>query len=172
MVRVVFVCVLLMLAGRVAEAQVQPVGPGSRIMVWTESRIGPLDVVSADGAMIEARDAGGATVRLDLGQARRIDVSRRRSLGEGAARGLLLGALVSAGIGAVAGFAVKDEFFGDTAFDRALLGAGVFGAGGAVLGLVGGALNPGNTWTRLEPPVSVRVRPHDSRLSIGLAARF
>jgi hypothetical protein len=171
MVRLVFVCVLLML-GRAAEAQVRPVGPGSRIMVWTDTRIGPLDVVSADGAMIEARDAGGATVRLDLGQARRIDVSRRRSHGEGAARGLFLGALVSAVGGAVGGFAINDEFFGDTAFERALLGAGVFGAGGAVLGLVGGALNPGNTWTRLEPPVSVRVRPHDSRLSLGLAARF
>jgi hypothetical protein len=172
MMRVVVVFAVLMLIGPAAHAQVPSVEPGSRIMVWTDSRVGPLEVVSAEGSMIEGRDGDGRTVRLDLAHARRVDVRRQRSHGEGAARGLLHGGLVGIGSGALSGLAINDDFFGDTAFDRALLGAGVFGAAGVLLGLVGGALTPGERWERVALPAELDVRTRASRVELALTHRF
>jgi hypothetical protein len=113
----------------------------------------------------EARIAGASvdTLELELGQGNelrvatteleRIDLAvREKSAGEGARRGMYVGALTLGGLGVLSGFVVNHLRAGACADDcgqwHVVLGAAGATAG-ALGGLIIGASSPGTVWRRI-----------------------
>lgn len=144
--------------------------------MWTESRVGPLEVEAADGTVVEARNSSGDLVRMDLAAARRVAVSTgRRSTGAGAVRGLVIGLLAGGAGGAVIGYANGDDDPGIVSFsagEKAIILGVVLGGAGALIGGIAGALSPGEEWQRISLPVDVHVRPDRAGLGLSLSVPF
>jgi hypothetical protein len=142
--------------------------------VWTESRVGPLEVEAADGTVVEARNSSGDLVRMDLAAARRVAVSTGWCTGAGAVRGLVIGLLAGGAGGAVIGYANGDDDPGIVSFsagEKAIILGVLLGGAGALIGGIAGALSPGEEWQRISLPVDVHVRPDRTGLGLSLSFR-
>lgn len=99
---------------------------------------------------------GGEALRVAVADVRRMHVwggarSRGRAAASNGVRGALLGAAVGAALGYAAHEEDKDDWVTITPNGMAAIGAVSFGATGGGLGILGGVMQPGNRWTRIDP---------------------
>lgn len=166
-----------------AVAQAEPsVGVGSRVRITSPS----LRLKAATGSVREATDGTllvqldnpRHVIRIERDAITALDVSiqsHRRVL-----KGLGMGALAGAGGGALLGLLSGDDppgtFLAWTAEEKALIGGAFFGATGAVVGLIAGALTRSDVWTPAmagpTPPVGVSLLPFTSERGTGLRVGF
>lgn len=172
------VVTLLALDPSPAAAQVaSTVGPGSRARVTTPS----LGLSAAIGTVREATDDSllvqfvnpRRLVRIERDAITVLEVSIDRH--GHALKGLGMGTLVGAGTGAVLGLASGDDppgFLAFTAGEKALVLGVFFGATGAVVGLIAGALTRSDVWSPVTagspPPVDVSLLPFTGERGTGL----
>ena len=120
---------------------------------------------------------GGMSVDLRVRDLQRLEIHAPRTVGQGALRGLKVGAVSGGGVGLLLGLLTTGSCSGyfdlycgsglDEIAALTALGAGVFGALGA---LVGAVLPPGRRWEEVSPLNQLSVAPaRGSGLSIGYA---
>ena len=121
---------------------------------------------------------GGMSVDLRVRDLQRLEIHAPRTVGQGALRGLKVGTVSGGGLGLLLGLLATGSCDGTYMVDIfcgaglpeiaavTALGAGVFGAFGAL----GGAVSPGRRWEEVSPLDQLSVAPaRGSGLSIGYA---
>ncbi len=141
---------VLLLPGVVSGQALQPGSVVRFSQPGEGTHTGTVVALTADTLKVQLTGSA-EPARLPLDQVTRLEVSRGRERHPGYAG---VGALIGLSVGAVGGFAAgEDDCRGKwVCINRpggALLGGGIFGAAGAVLGLVAGAI-PSESWERVH----------------------
>ncbi len=162
---------LASLSARPIAAQVAELQPGTRVRVRGSDVAGRLQgvVLSRSGDSLTVSRPNGPPIPLVLSAMSRVEVSRGKSRGRGAWRGLLWGV----GIGAVLGLVPTDDPECDR--DPDAFGCGsraesmaLAAIGGSVIGVPIGAIIGVERWETLAIPARVSLRSSDGRRSLQL----
>ena len=116
----------------------------------------------------------GLVVPVPLSQVERVDVRRRRPRGDGLLRGVLYGAPIGLGSGALLGW-LAEEMDGSCGDWCGLLPAagGVVGlVTGTVLGGVTGVAAPGRRWERVDSRPVVAIAPVRGGVALSITAKL
>jgi hypothetical protein len=127
--------------------------PGDRVRVEPHPGRGSIVVVTAvDSAEIRGR-TGTREIVVPINSITRLQRSTgTRPRGEGAVGGLMRGALIVGGIGALLGAALGEEDGFITRGEGAALFGLTFGAIGGLVGAVAGGASPGEHWEPVQLP--------------------
>jgi hypothetical protein len=163
-----------------ATAQVPPpVKVGDRVRVTAPDvrrREGTVQLLTTDSLVMRLPGYGGTPNRLaiPLASVTRLELSMPGGsrAGQGALTGLAIGGVGGA---IVAGTACAgDQLLEDAAVGCALVGAVFFGAGGALVGAIIGAMTTGTRWEEVPlDRLRLQVAPQrDGRFGLWLSVRF
>jgi hypothetical protein len=177
-------CLLALLSffsGGEVRAQEEAALPGSRVRVWTglnergnptgPRRTGQITAWTADSVVLDAPGARGA-LAVPITSVSRMDVSRPRTVLEGAGRIGAVGVVIGGVTGAVLGIREGDDWF-FSAKAKAVGYGIILGGAGGLAGMLVGALAPGERWQRVPLPGQVSVSPGGrDGVAVSTAFRF
>jgi len=158
--------VLVLLAassGDLAAQHVQAPRSGDRVRITGGTTSGEFTFLTREGDTLVLRKAMGVdTLRVPLSSIGSLAVRRSRTSGRGAARGAGIGFLIGGGTGALIGLMSGDDppgFMSFSAGEKAVVLGGALGLLGTLIGVIGGASNPGQRWEALPTGTFTRVEP-------------
>jgi hypothetical protein len=174
---------LVTLTASAAAAQTPSLEPGTRVRVTSDSLgrvVGVVAPAGRDTIAVTTPD-GGSRVAIPVASVERLDVSRGRTAGAGAARGALIGAAVSGGLGVAAtGLVYFYERRHDatrSCYESCYLGTAIVGVlsgvvllGSTATGALIGAAVGAEGWRRV--PLADRVGVGPTPDGAGLAVRL
>jgi hypothetical protein len=135
------------------------ISPGDVIRIKGNGIAGEylLDKIQDNNLVVRSKN-GVSSERINRAAIKSLEVRIPRSRGEGASRGAGLGFFSGVGIGIILGLMSGDDqpcsgqeiCFSSNAAQKAALFGGLFGACGAAIGSITGALIPGNKWEKVD----------------------
>jgi hypothetical protein len=162
-------CLTLTMPAGAQDAATLARGARVRVTVgapWSEQYTAKIDAIHGDTLLLE----GGATRVVLFRSLERLEVSqgRRGHPWRGAGIGFLVGAVTGAVLGP---YTVPGE--GDTAESKAVAGAVLLGAAGALSGVVIGALIKTDTWEEVPlEGLRVSIAPRGGGVGVGVRLSF